>query len=637
MRSSNLTRKYGTALAGAVLCLTIIASIFTSSSQAYAFAPNYNPNNIIDNPTLLNSSAMSAGQIQTFLSSTGSGLAGYSDVEACDSTIAPYYSHCGQTISAAQIIYDSSQAYGINPRAILATMEKEQSLVTDPRPSAPQINCAMGYNSCSNYVGFFTQVDNGTWIIRYNYEGAAGHATWLGWHPGANYPCANAHPGFYSAGLYPGNTVTFADSGGVPETVTLANAATASFYCYTPYVGPYSVTGYSGSYNFVYYYQLWFGSTQTSTPYAWAYEGQWAYSDAGRTQQFTGTPTAVPGGKIYITLKARNIGNQTWSQSNMHLGTSHPMDRISTFADANWLSNTRPARLMESSVVPGDTGTFQFEMQAPNTSGTYNEYFNPLAEGITWLNDLGFVVQVNVNNAASPNNSNNSVLSSGQTLTKGNYLLSPDSQSVLTLQTNGDLALYSNFQAVWDTGALGGSISRLVMQSDGNLVLYSQSNAALWSSQTAGNPGARLVLQTDGNMVIYSSTNTALWASYTISNPDHLSYINTTLYPGRLYPGQSIKTADGRFRLILQGDGNLVLYSPTHALWATGTDGKSVAFLAMQGDGNLVLYDRNGNPLWYSHTAGYGPLSLITQQDGNLVLYNNINTPYWNTATQGSQ
>jgi hypothetical protein len=179
------------------------------------------------------------------------------------------------------------------------------------------------------------------------------------------------------------------------------------------------------------------------------------------------------------------------------------------------------------------------------------------------------------------------------------------------------------------------------MQSDGNLVIYDQSNHALWNSQTNGSPGAHVVMQTDGNMVIYSSSNAALWASYTLHNPDHLGYVNTTISPGigsmaRFYPGQSIDTADRRFHLILQRDGNLVLYSPTHALWATGTDGKPVAFLTLQPDGNLVLYDRSGTPLWYSRTHSFANLRLIVQQDGNLVLYNSTNYPYWNTSTSGS-
>jgi len=216
--------------------------------------------------------------------------------------------------------------------------------------------------------------------------------------------------------------------------------------------------------------------------------------------------------------------------------------------------------------------------------------------------------------------------------------MSADSQSILAIQRDGNLSLLSNFNNVWNTGALGTNVDRLVMQADGNLVLYNTSNQALWSSQTNGNPGAWLALQTDGNMVVYSSSNVALWSTSTVHNPDHLSYVNTTLgSSGMLYPGQRIDTADRRFKLILQGDGNLVLYSPTRALWATGTDGKQVAFLAMQGDGNLVLYDKNINPLWNSRTAGYGALRLAVQQDGNLVLYSRLNVPYWNTETSGAQ
>jgi regulatory protein YycI of two-component signal transduction system YycFG len=143
-------------------------------------------------------------------------------------------------------------------------------------------------------------------------------------------------------------------------------------------------------------------------------------------------------------------------------------------------------------------------------------------------------------------------------------------------------------------------------------------------------------LQSDGNLVIYNSSNSPIWATYTIHNPDHLAYINTTFPLGKMYPGQSIDTADRRFHLILQRDGNLVLYSPTKALWASGTDGKMISFLAMQRDGNLVLYDRSYRPLWYSGTAGFNLARLIIQQDGNLVLYSTYNQPLWNTATSGA-
>jgi hypothetical protein len=605
--------------------------------QAHAFSPSYSPSNLIDNPTLLNNTTMSASAIQSFLTNIGSGLAGYSDVEACDSTIAPYYDHCGQTISAAQIIYDSSQAYGVNPRAVLATLEKEQSLVTDPSPSSSQINCAMGYNSCSNYVGFFTQVDNGTWLLRYNYEGALGHTSWLSWSPSAHYPCSKSST-LYSNGLLPGNTVTFNDPGGTAETITLANAATASLYCYTPYVGPYSLTGYSGSYNFVNYFQLWFGSTQASTPYAWAYEEQSAYSDSAHTKPLTGIPTVAPGGDIYVQVQARNVGYQTWNQSNLHLGSSNPNDRTSVFYDTSWPDAQRPASLSETTVAPGETGIFNFILHAPAQTGTYREYFNLVDDGVTWLNDPGLNFQVNVVSPVAGSNSSDSTMTSGQTLIPGNYLISPDTQSILAFQKNGNLVQYDNFDATWSSQTAGNTPTLLAMQTDGNLVLYGQNMAPLWDSGTQGNNGAWLNLQPDGNLVIYSKTNSPLWSTDAIDNPVNTSYVNTTMPDGYLFPGQSLYTANRTYRLAMQTDGNLVLYDQNmKPLWDTGTSGIPVAYVSLQGDGNLVLYSQSGRPVWNSNTVGNSGDNLTIQQDGNLVIYSSGDTPLWDTGTNGDQ
>ncbi|HUD06359.1 MAG TPA: hypothetical protein VMR34_00580 [Candidatus Saccharimonadales bacterium] len=228
-------------------------------------AEPYNPNYLISDSIFDNTTVMSTASIQSFLVSEGSGLANYSDVINCNPTTptapdpysASYYNNCGASVSAAQIIYEASQAYGISPRVILATLEKEQSLVTTPDPTQSQINCAMGYNSCGGYVGFFNQVDNGTWQLRTYIQLMNGQGWWG--HSPSQYVCANGSS-LYSTGLYPGRTVTFADPGGTAETITLADASTAALYCYTPYVGPYSLTGYSGSYNFVVYFEEWFGT-----------------------------------------------------------------------------------------------------------------------------------------------------------------------------------------------------------------------------------------------------------------------------------------------------------------------------------------------------------------------------------------
>jgi hypothetical protein len=50
------------------------------------------------------------------------------------------------------------------------------------------------------------------------------------------------------------------------------------------------------------------------------------------------------------------------------------------------------------------------------------------------------------------------------------------------------------------------------MQSDGNAVVYG-SGRALWFTRSSGNPGARMVMQGDGNLVVYSTAGRALWQS----------------------------------------------------------------------------------------------------------------------------
>jgi len=52
------------------------------------------------------------------------------------------------------------------------------------------------------------------------------------------------------------------------------------------------------------------------------------------------------------------------------------------------------------------------------------------------------------------------------------------------------------------------------MQTDGNFVIYGFPNT-IWASNTAGDYNAFLVLQDDGNLVIYRRIEQPLWASGT--------------------------------------------------------------------------------------------------------------------------
>lgn len=93
---------------------------------------------------------------------------------------------------------------------------------------------------------------------------------------------------------------------------------------------------------------------------------------------------------------------------------------------------------------------------------------------------------------------------------------------------------------------------------------------------------------------------------------------------------------NGKYQLILQSDGNLVLYrlSDRHPLWASNTYGKTAVTAIMQTDGNFVIYDSQNHPLWASGTNGKGGVSLILQDDGNLVIYKQDGkTPVWASNT----
>ena len=102
----------------------------------------------------------------------------------------------------------------------------------------------------------------------------------------------------------------------------------------------------------------------------------------------------------------------------------------------------------------------------------------------------------------------------------------------------------------------------------------------------------------------------------------------STLFPGQsLKPGESLKSDNQQFTLIMQTDGNVVLYnSQSRPLWWTNTGGGMInpREFVMQTDGNLVLYDTSGGSgaaRWNSHTEGHPMAFLNVQDDGNLVVY----------------
>jgi Carbohydrate binding module (family 6) len=102
-----------------------------------------------------------------------------------------------------------------------------------------------------------------------------------------------------------------------------------------------------------------------------------------------------------------------------------------------------------------------------------------------------------------------------------------------------------------------------------------------------------------------------------------------------LTANQSLASCNGEFTLIMQGDGNLVLYQGGTALWASGTAGSGADEAIMQGDGNFVLYTGSGTPVWASNTAGNAGAYLDLQGDGNVVIDSASGSALWSTGTAG--
>lgn len=246
-------------------------------------------------------------------------------------------------------------------------------------------------------------------------------------------------------------------------------------------------------------------------------------------------------------------------------------------------------------------------------------------------NKLGFVrasVQAKMFETSSPGGTSaGSTLVSGATMSEAKFLRSPNGQHVLTAngyageQLGLVLAGSSCPATVLKTVSrptVGATHSNVLsMQTDGNLVLYTDGKAT-WSSKTAGNSGARAVLQNDRNLVVYSKAGRALFATATTTcSSVRVGAVGT----GTLVSGGILKS--NGYTLTMQTDGNLVLYSPRRAVWSSGSAGNAGAKLAIQNDGNAVIYSASGKVLWASNSTRAGALlsTLTLQSDGNLVMY----------------
>ena len=104
--------------------------------------------------------------------------------------------------------------------------------------------------------------------------------------------------------------------------------------------------------------------------------------------------------------------------------------------------------------------------------------------------------------------------------------------------------------------------------------------------------------------------------------------------PGEMLPpGQPIRSSNGRYALVYQGDGNLVLSGPAGPLWASSTGGRSVGAVIMRDNGNLVIQGSDSADVWESATDSNPGSRLVVQDDGNVVIYRPDGAAVWATDT----
>jgi len=200
-------------LSNFIFLVLVVFSLFLAKNSL-AQDDNFNPNYITDESDLLNSTSMSATEIQTLLVSNGSYLANYACVD-----------NNGVSLKASDAIFQVAITNRVSPRFLLVLLQKEQGLVEDSSPKQSQLDWATGYGcpdggGCNErWRGFYKQINSASLQFRDYLE----------------------NPQLYK--YRAGQTYTFSNTNKDPMTVTPINNATAALYNYTPHV-------YNGNYNF---------------------------------------------------------------------------------------------------------------------------------------------------------------------------------------------------------------------------------------------------------------------------------------------------------------------------------------------------------------------------------------------------
>ncbi len=136
--------------------------------------------------------------------------------------------------------------------------------------------------------------------------------------------------------------------------------------------------------------------------------------------------------------------------------------------------------------------------------------------------------------SGTPAYSCGTIVPPGEILNPGDQRTSPNGAYTLIMQTDGNLVLYANnlptgpgpLWASQNTPVGNSSINKNGIEAGSTAVVsqngvfgvwYPNQNTTQWATFTSGYPGAYVAVQNDGNVVLYSSSAVSLWASNTWS------------------------------------------------------------------------------------------------------------------------
>ncbi len=103
-------------------------------------------------------------------------------------------------------------------------------------------------------------------------------------------------------------------------------------------------------------------------------------------------PRIMAAEQVYpVTVTVRNDGWDTWSEGDLYRLSPAILPEGSPVATSSDYDSTAPNRVFLPSgttVGPGESVTFSFNLTAPSTNGNYDLYYDMVRDGVAWFHDL---------------------------------------------------------------------------------------------------------------------------------------------------------------------------------------------------------------------------------------------------------